>query len=622
MGGIRAVRRNMLLTGIGAAAFLGELVFLKKMDLTLQQEVILFAATYMIIAAGVVEKTVRSFCKKRIFNEYLLILIATACSFLIFRYVEGISVLLLFQIGSILEEVMLYRSKKSIANMMDIAPEFANRKSHEQEVQVEPSELECGDIILIRPGERIPVDSRVLSGESMVDAKALTGESLPQTVTAGAMLYSGSINLTGALEAEVVKKYEDSTAAKIMAMVRKANDTKTDSERTITKFASIYTPIIMLAAALLAIVPPNTFAEGDWYTWIYRALTFLIVACPWGIVISIPLTFYGGIGAAARQGVMIKSSHQLELLTKADTFVFDKTGTLTEGVFEVKEIHPEGMTEEELLELTAYIEYFSNHPISMSLQKMYKKEVEKQRIEVVQEIPGQGIYALIDGKAAYAGNRELLRELWIAVPKVRAAGTIVYVALDGVYAGYIVIGDTLKKEVRETMDILKRRYHKELVMLTGDNEIVGGAVGKLLNMDHIYTNLLPAEKVEKVEEFIDSQQEDEKLVYVGDGINDAPVLKRADIGIAMGTLGAAAAVEAADIVLMEDDPSMILVILRIARETIGAIRQNAVLSIGMKLILLTLAATGLISMWTAITADVIIMLVTLFNALCLLKYPG
>lgn len=622
MGGIRAVRRNMLLTGIGAAAFLGELVFLKKMDLTLQQEVILFAATYMIIAAGVVEKTVRSFCKKRIFNEYLLILIATACSFLIFRYVEGISVLLLFQIGSILEEVMLYRSKKSIANMMDIAPEFANRKSHEQEVQVEPSELECGDIILIRPGERIPVDSRVLSGESMVDAKALTGESLPQTVTAGAMLYSGSINLTGALEAEVVKKYEDSTAAKIMAMVRKANDTKTDSERTITKFASIYTPIIMLAAALLAIVPPNTFAEGDWYTWIYRALTFLIVACPWGIVISIPLTFYGGIGAAARQGVMIKSSHQLELLTKADTFVFDKTGTLTEGVFEVKEIHPEGMTEEELLELTAYIEYFSNHPISMSLQKMYKKEVEKQRIEVVQEIPGQGIYALIDGKAAYAGNRDLLRELRIAVPKVRAAGTIVYVALDGVYAGYIVIGDTLKKEVRETMDILKRRYHKELVMLTGDNEIVGGAVGKLLNMDHIYTNLLPAEKVEKVEEFIDSQQEDEKLVYVGDGINDAPVLKRADIGIAMGTLGAAAAVEAADIVLMEDDPSMILVILRIARETIGAIRQNAVLSIGMKLILLTLAATGLISMWTAITADVIIMLVTLFNALCLLKYPG
>lgn len=622
MGGIRAVRRNMLLTGIGAAAFLGELVFLKKMDLTLQQEVILFAATYMIIAADVVEKTVRSFCKKRIFNEYLLILIATACSFLIFRYVEGISVLLLFQIGSILEEVMLYRSKKSIANMMDIAPEFANRKSHEQEVQVEPSELECGDIILIRPGERIPVDSRVLSGESMVDAKALTGESLPQTVTAGAMLYSGSINLTGALEAEVVKKYEDSTAAKIMAMVRKANDTKTDSERTITKFASIYTPIIMLAAALLAIVPPNTFAEGDWYTWIYRALTFLIVACPWGIVISIPLTFYGGIGAAARQGVMIKSSHQLELLTKADTFVFDKTGTLTEGVFEVKKIHPEGMTEEELLELTAYIEYFSNHPISMSLQKMYKKEVEKQRIEVVQEIPGQGIYALIDGKAAYAGNRELLRELRIAVPKVRAAGTIVYVALDGVYAGYIVIGDTLKKEVRETMDILKRRYHKELVMLTGDNEIVGGAVGKLLNMDHIYTNLLPAEKVEKVEEFIDSQQEDEKLVYVGDGINDAPVLKRADIGIAMGTLGAAAAVEAADIVLMEDDPSMILVILRIARETIGAIRQNAVLSIGMKLILLTLAATGLISMWTAITADVIIMLVTLFNALCLLKYPG
>lgn len=622
MGGIRAVRRNMLLTGIGAAAFLGELVFLKKMDLTLQQEVILFAATYMIIAAGVVEKTVRSFCKKRIFNEYLLILIATACSFLIFRYVEGISVLLLFQIGSILEEVMLYRSKKSIANMMDIAPEFANRKSHEQEVQVEPSELECGDIILIRPGERIPVDSRVLSGESMVDAKALTGESLPQTVTAGAMLYSGSINLTGALEAEVVKKYEDSTAAKIMAMVRKANDTKTDSERTITKFASIYTPIIMLAAALLAIVPPNTFAEGDWYTWIYRALTFLIVACPWGIVISIPLTFYGGIGAAARQGVMIKSSHQLELLTKADTFVFDKTGTLTEGVLEVKKIHPEGMTEEELLELTAYIEYFSNHPISMSLQKMYKKEVEKQRIEVVQEIPGQGIYALIDGKAAYAGNRELLRELRIAVPKVRAAGTIVYVALDGVYAGYIVIGDTLKKEVRETMDILKRRYHKELVMLTGDNEIVGGAVGKLLNMDHIYTNLLPAEKVEKVEEFIDSQQEDEKLVYVGDGINDAPVLKRADIGIAMGTLGATAAVEAADIVLMEDDPSMILVILRIARETIGAIRQNAVLSIGMKLILLTLAATGLISMWTAITADVIIMLVTLFNALCLLKYPG
>lgn len=622
MGGIRAVRRNMLLTGIGAAAFLGELVFLKKMDLTLQQEVILFAATYMIIAAGVVEKTVRSFCKKRIFNEYLLIFIATACSFLIFRYVEGISVLLLFQIGSILEEVMLYRSKKSIANMMDIAPEFANRKSHEQEVQVEPSELECGDIILIRPGERIPVDSRVLSGESMVDAKALTGESLPQTVTAGAMLYSGSINLTGALEAEVVKKYEDSTAAKIMAMVRKANDTKTDSERTITKFASIYTPIIMLAAALLAIVPPNTFAEGDWYTWIYRALTFLIVACPWGIVISIPLTFYGGIGAAARQGVMIKSSHQLELLTKADTFVFDKTGTLTEGVFEVKKIHPEGMTEEELLELTAYIEYFSNHPISMSLQKMYKKEVEKQRIEVVQEIPGQGIYALIDGKAAYAGNRELLRELRIAVPKVRAAGTIVYVALDGVYAGYIVIGDTLKKEVRETMDILKRRYHKELVMLTGDNEIVGGAVGKLLNMDHIYTNLLPAEKVEKVEEFIDSQQEDEKLVYVGDGINDAPVLKRADIGIAMGTLGATAAVEAADIVLMEDDPSMILVILRIARETIGAIRQNAVLSIGMKLILLTLAATGLISMWTAITADVIIMLVTLFNALCLLKYPG
>ena len=381
----------------------------------------------------------------------------------------------------------------------------------------------------------------------------------------------------------------------------------------------------MLAAVLLAVVPPNTFAEGDWYTWIYRALTFLIVACPWGIVISIPLTFYGGIGAAARQGVMIKSSHQLELLTKADTFVFDKTGTLTEGVFEVREIHPEGMTKEELLELTAYIECFSNHPISMSLQKMYKKEIEKQRIEVVQEIPGQGIYAVIDGKQHILREPGALKRQKLSFRKLRAAGTIVYVALDQGFSTriYRVIGDTLqKKEVRETMDILKRRYHKELVMLTGDNEIVGRAVGKLLNMDHIYTNLLPAEKVEKVEEFIDSQQEDEKLVYVGDGINDAPVLKRADIGIAMGTLGAAAAVEAADIVLMEDDPSMILVILRIARETIGAIRQNAVLSIGMKLILLTLAATGLISMWTAITADVVIMLVTLFNALCLLKYPG
>lgn len=608
--------------GIGFPLFLMEVFAFRNADIRLSTEMGMFAVTYLIIAFGVADKALESIKKKKILNEYLMILIATACSFLIYQYVEGIAVLLLFQAGSLLEGVMMHSCEKSIAKLMDISPGTANRKEGDEEVQVEPRDLECGDILVIKPGEKVPVDCMVLSGASTIDVKALTGESLPQTAVEGTMIYSGSINLTGVLEAEVVKEYKNSTASRILAMVRRANDGKSDSESSVTRFTAFYIPLVMILAVLLAVVPPLTFADRDWYTWIYRALTFLIVACPWGMVISIPITFYGGIGAAARQGVMIKSNRYLELLTKADTFVFDKTGTLTKGVFEVREIVPVGMTEEELLDITAHVESFSNHPISFSLMQVYNRSIDKSRVQNVKELPGYGIRAVIDGKMAYIGNRKMMWERRIAVPKVRGEGTVVYVALDGAYAGYILIGDILRDEVRETMDILKRRYHKVLVMLTGDNDTVGKAVGKTLKMDYIYTNLLPAEKVERIEEFLESEQEGEKLVYVGDGINDAPVLKRADIGIAMGNLGADAAVEAADIVLMEDETELILTLLRIARETMGAIRQNLVISLGIKTILLLLAATGLISMWTAIVADVMIVIVTLFNAMWLLRYPS
>lgn len=615
----REVKRKCIEIGIGLLLYLVAVLAVRHWDAYGKTKLLLYLLPYLAISVGILWDMVKNLKKLQFFDENLLMLLATIGAFIIGKYSEAVGAMLFFQLGKTVEVISLSRTKKSIARFMDIRPEYANKKVRGKEEKVHPSELQPRHIIIIKPGERIPVDAVVTMGTSMVDTKALTGESEPREVKIGDRLYSGSINISGVLEARVSKVYADSTASRIMELVENANNNKAKSENFADKFTRFYTPAVTLMGILVMILPPMMIA-GDHRQWLYRGLIFLVAACPCGLLVSVPLAFLGGIGAASRQGVLIKGSNYLEALSRTETFVFDKTGTLTEGIFHVKDICPKQMKAEELLELTAYGEAYSNHPIAVSLREAYGKEIDNRRVEMIKEYSGFGVRAHIDGRQVFIGNSKFMNQQGLFYQPVREIGTAVHVAVDGQYEGYILIADVLREDAKWTIRWLQK-HQLEAVMLTGDNQRVADDVARQLGIDYVYANLMPEEKVEQVKEFMESQMEEEKLVVVGDGINDAPVLALADIGIAMGGLGADAALEAADIILMEDEPCKIVNAIKISKGTIRAVKQNLVFAIGMKVILLFLAVLGYVTMQNAIIADMAVMLINILNSFWVLKYP-
>lgn len=608
----KTVKVKLIELGAGGVLFLAALLAVAE-EWSSTVRMVLFLTSYAALAVGIIGQMIKNFRKLHFFDENFLMLLATVGAMIIGKYTEGVGAILFFQIGKLIEAVSLNKTKKSIAKYMDIRPESATRKVGNREESVMPENLKRGDVIVIRPGEKIPVDAVVTAGSSMVDLKALTGESEPSEVKIGKKVYSGSINLSGLLEARVSKVYAESTASRIMGLVEGANQKKSPTEKFADQFTKYYTPIVTCLGILVMILPPMMLPGHDTETWMYRGLIFLVAACPFGLLVSVPLAFLGGIGAASKQGVLIKGSHFLEALSKADTFIFDKTGTLTEGVFHVKEICPRGMSAEELLELTAHGEAYSTHPIATSLQEAYGKEVDLGRVKYIKEYSGFGVMAEIDGKEVYIGNSKFMNRQGLYYQPVAEVGTAVHVAVDGEYAGHILIADLLRKDAKRTIRWLER-HQLEAVMLTGDNERVAENIAKQLGIEYVYANLMPEDKVAQLEEFIDSQMESENLAFIGDGINDAPVLTRADIGIAMGGLGADAALEAADVILMEDEPSRIIDAIRISKGTVRAVKQNLVFAIGMKILLLLMAFFGYVSMQDAIIADMGVMLINILNS--------
>lgn len=579
-----------------------------------------FLIAYLIIGYDVFRVLCEKFFQKKFLTEYTLITLATVGAFGIGRYTEGVLVMLLFELGVIFEAYSTDSAKRSIEEMIDIRPPYATKKSEAGEVKVQPSELEVGDLIVIKPGERIPVDAIVKTGSSMVDTKAVTGESMPRKARESSFIYSGCINLSGVLEAKVVKVYNDSTVSKIMDMVEDAQKRQSESETFISKFSRVYTPVMFCFALFVMIYPPLTFSYGNWSTWVYRGLIFLIAACPSGLVMSVPIAFLGGLASAARQGIVIKGANYLEDLAQADTFVFDKTGTLTEGVFTVREIHPVQTGEEELLEIAAHAESYSNHPIARALLDAYGEAVEKDQVSYVKELPGYGVTAVYDGQKILVGNYHLLEKYEIPMDEVESTGTVIYIAVDKKYAGYIIISDALKKDARWTLRYLKEKCQGVLVMLTGDTESSAMETAQELDMDYAYTDLLPGDKLEQLEDFLMVQDARERLVCVGDGINDAPVLARADVGIAMGALGSAAAIEAADIVLMEDELSKIVDAIRISKETLRVVNHNITFALAIKFMILFFAVVGYFGMWEAIIAEVAVVFIAILNAAGIVRY--
>lgn len=579
-----------------------------------------FLIAYLIIGYDVFRVLCEKFFQKKFLTEYTLITLATVGAFGIGRYTEGVLVMLLFELGVIFEAYSTDSAKRSIEEMIDIRPPYATKKSEAEEVKVQPSELEVGDLIVIKPGERIPVDAIVKTGSSMVDTKAVTGESMPRKARESSFIYSGCINLSGVLEAKVVKVYNDSTVSKIMDMVEDAQKKQSESETFISKFSRVYTPVMFCFALFVMIYPPLTFSYGNWSTWVYRGLIFLIAACPSGLVMSVPIAFLGGLASAARQGIVIKGANYLEDLAQADTFVFDKTGTLTEGVFTVREIHPVQTGEEELLEIAAHAESYSNHPIARALLDAYGEAVEKDQVSHVKELPGYGVTAVYDGQKILVGNYHLLEKYEIPMDEVESTGTVIYIAVDKKYAGYIIISDALKKDARWTLRYLKEKCQGVLVMLTGDTESSAMETAQELDMDYAYTDLLPGDKLEQLEDFLMVQDARERLVCVGDGINDAPVLARADVGIAMGALGSAAAIEAADIVLMEDELSKIVDAIRISKETLRVVNHNITFALAIKFMILFFAVVGYFGMWEAIIAEVAVVFIAILNAAGIVRY--
>lgn len=577
-------------------------------------QIALFIISYIIVGGDVVKRAVKNIFKGQVFDENFLMSIATIGAFFIGEYPEGVAVMLFYQVGELFQSYAVGKSRKSIASLMDIRPDYANVKKGDELVKVDPDEVQIGDIIVIKAGEKIPLDGKVIEGSSMIDTSALTGESVPREVEVGSDILSGCININGVITAEVTKEFGESTVSNILDLVENASSKKSNSEQFITKFARYYTPVVVIIAVFLAIIPPLVIDGATFSDWIYRALAFLVVSCPCALVISIPLSFFGGIGGASKKGVLVKGSNYLEALAETEIVVFDKTGTLTKGVFNVQEIHPEGVSKEELLELTAHAESYSNHPISLSLKRAYSKEIDNERISDVEEISGHGVIATVDGKKVMVGNIKLMKMMDIPYFKGELIGTIVHVAVNNKYIGYIVIADEVKEDSAQAIKELKAANIKQTVMLTGDNKSIGSKVAKELGLDKVYAELLPADKVEKLEELFSQKSKKGKLAFVGDGINDAPVLARADIGIAMGGLGSDAAIEAADVVIMTDEPSKIATTMKISKKTLKIAHQNIVFAIGIKIIVLILSAFGITTMWAAIFADVGVTIIAVLNA--------
>lgn len=620
----KEIKIKVLELAAGSAVCLGLLIGSRydywNLAVTEEMELALLLLAYGILS---LDTCVQIFFRLRhlqFFDENLLMLLATGGAFLIGRHMEAVVSMLFFHIGKLIEAITWNHTRRSIAKFMDIRPASANRKRGMGEEKVSPEELKPGQIIVIRPGEKIPVDAVVTRGFSNIDEKALTGEFEPRSVSMGSWIYSGGINQDSVLEARVTRVYEESTAAKILKMVEEAFENKGESQNMAERFTRFYSPVVTLLGILIIILPPLLFPGQSSETWIYRGLIFLVAACPCGLLVSVPVAFLGGIGAASRQGVLVKGGNYLETLSQIETFIFDKTGTLTEGIFGVKEICPYGITAAQLLEIAAYAEAYSNHPAALSLRDAYEKGIDTSRIGYVQEHPGLGIEAVVDGMRVYTGNARYMELLGMNYQRVQGSGTAVHVAAGRRYAGYVLIADRVRGDVSDTIHWL-RQQNMDVMMFTGDNELVANDVAKKLGIEYVYANLLPQDKVTLLKEIMNDQMESEKLAFVGDGINDAPVLARADIGIAMGGLGSDAALAAADIILMEDEPSRIINAIRISRGTVRVVRENLYFSVFIKIILLVLAFLGGITMQNAIIADMAVLIINLLNSFWVLKYP-
>ena len=580
---------------------------------------IIYLVPYLLIGYDIIFKAFRNISHGQVFDENFLMMIATFGAFGVREYSEGVAVMLFYQIGELFQGYAVGKSRQSIADMMDICPEYANVEEDGKLVQVDPDDVEIGTVIVVKPGERIPLDGIVVEGESMVDTAALTGESVPRRVAEGDEIISGCVNGSGTLKVKVIKAFEDSTVSKILELVENASSKKARVENFITRFAKYYTPVVTIGAVILAILPPIILG-GGWAEWIQRACIFLVISCPCALVISVPLGFFGGIGASSNLGVLVKGSNYLEAVAEMTTIVFDKTGTLTKGVFEVSGIYPEqGTSKEQLIEYAAYAESGSSHPISVSLKKAYGKEMSLERVYDIEEIAGYGVKAVVDGKTVYAGNLRLMNKIGISVSREYDEGTMVYIAVDNSYAGCITISDVIKETSKDAISGLKKHGIKQTVMLTGDAKKTAEKVAKEIGMDKVCSELLPADKVNEVEKLLAQKNAKEKLAFVGDGINDAPVLSRADIGIAMGALGSDAAIEAADIVLMDDDPAKISLAMKISLKTLKIVKENIVFALAIKAICLILGALGIAGMWLAIFADVGVMVLAVLNATRALK---
>ncbi len=575
---------------------------------------------FIIIGWDVIFKAVRNILHGQIFDENFLMSLATIGAFVTGEYKEGSAVMLFYQIGELFQSYAVGRSRKSISSLMDIRPDYANIEVNGKLIQKAPEEIMPGDIIIIKPGEKIPLDGIVINGNSTINTSALTGESVPREVSAGDDVISGCVNLNGLIYVKVTKEFENSTVSKILELVENSSEKKSRSENFITKFAKYYTPCVVIGAVLLAVIPPAITGEG-WINWMHRALTFLVISCPCALVISVPLSFFGGIGCASKNGILIKGSNYIEALTKTDIMVFDKTGTLTKGVFKVTAVHPESVSENQLIEFAAMAESYSDHPISQSIIELYKMEINKSRVSNYNEISGHGVKCCIDGNLVCVGNNKLMDDIGVKWHSCHHTGTIVHVSVNNEYAGHIIISDEIKPESEKAIELIKENNIRT-VMLTGDTNKVGVQTAKKLKIDDVYTDLLPQNKVEKVEELIEKKKEDRKLVFVGDGINDAPVLTRADIGISMGAIGSDAAIEASDIVLMDDNPAKIPLAIEIAKKTLRIVKQNIVFALSVKMLVLITGALGITNMWAAVFADVGVSVIAILNAIRALKFDN
>lgn len=597
----------------------------------------IYVFSYLIVGFEILKKAVRNIKRGKVFDENFLMSVATIGAFAIGEFPEAVAVMLFYQIGELFQDFAVDKSRKSISSLMDIRPDYANVLRDGKEGKIDPDEVKIGELIIVKPGEKIPLDGVVEEGTSFVDTKALTGEPMPKKVCKDDEVLSGCINLEGILKIKTTKKYDDSTVSKILELVENASSKKSKSEKFITKFAKYYTPIVVIIAVILAVVPPLIINGSTFSEWIYRALSFLVVSCPCALVISIPLSFFGGIGGASKNGILIKGSNYLEALANMETIVFDKTGTLTEGVFDVQKIEPVGLTEEELLEIATLAEWYSNHPIAKSIKKAYNKNAEEIKIKDVKEISGKGIIAKIEEvtdeenafikngggnskeKKVLVGNEKLMEEYNISFEKSKEIGTILYIAIDGVFSGTILISDKIKEDSVKAIYLIKKNGVKQTIMLTGDKKEIAEHISKEIGIDKVHSELLPDGKTKKMEQLLKEKTQNKKIAYVGDGINDAPVLALADIGIAMGALGSDSAIEAADVVIMTDEPSKINTAIKIAKKTMKIVRENIVFAIFVKILVLALSALGIATMWAAVFADVGVSVIAILNSLRMLS---